>query len=85
VSLRLEFLQFLTWISDRGTFIAGDITRPPDIDAMFLPQKPYLLLVGTIKEQIVYPDRTTDKHISDVKLIRFLLHSLHCLTCVRRN
>lgn len=48
---------------------SGSITMPPGDTVMFLPQRPYMLL-GTLREQMLYPD--IDRHVSSTDLQRRL-------------
>jgi ABC-type uncharacterized transport system fused permease/ATPase subunit len=35
--------------------VHGNITRPPMSEVLFIPQRPYLVLQGTLRDQILYP------------------------------
>ncbi len=48
---------------------AGTITMPPKDAVLFLPQRPYMLL-GTLREQMLYPD--IERAVSDFELQRRL-------------
>ncbi|WP_321790076.1 MULTISPECIES: ABC transporter ATP-binding protein/permease [Paraburkholderia] len=48
---------------------AGSITMPPQEAVLFLPQRPYMLL-GTLREQMLYPD--IEREVSDSELQRRL-------------
>jgi putative ATP-binding cassette transporter len=53
--------------------VSGSILRPPNSEVIFIPQKPYLLFVATLKEQIMYPHTLTDENsISDDQLCELL-------------
>ncbi|CAE8681027.1 unnamed protein product [Polarella glacialis] len=45
----------------------GSITRPPDSKCRFLPQKPYLPLGGTLREQLLYPGFTLRRGEEEAK------------------
>ncbi|MFT0813004.1 ABC transporter ATP-binding protein/permease [Synechococcus sp. OH20] len=47
----------------------GSIARPDTTEMLFLPQKPYMLL-GSLRDQLLYPGRRRD--LSDADLIRVL-------------
>ncbi len=47
----------------------GSITRPDTEEMLFLPQKPYMLL-GSLRDQLLYPKRRQD--VTDEDLIRVL-------------
>jgi putative ATP-binding cassette transporter len=47
----------------------GRIVVPPEHEAMFLPQQPYMLL-GTLRSQLLYPNMT--REVEDVELMRLL-------------
>ncbi len=52
------------WTTGEGTIIRPDIS-----ETLFLPQKPYMLL-GTLREQIIYPN--THANVSDDKIYEVL-------------
>jgi len=49
---------------------SGEISRRPDEDLFFLPQRPYCTL-GTLREQLLYP-RSDRNQISDAELLEVL-------------
>jgi putative ATP-binding cassette transporter len=47
---------------------AGQVERPPLLELLFIPQKPYMIL-GSLREQLCYPQnpsRFTDEHLRSV-------------------
>jgi putative ATP-binding cassette transporter len=47
---------------------AGEVERPPLLELLFIPQKPYMIL-GSLREQLCYPQnpsRFTDEHLRSV-------------------
>ncbi|NJL97611.1 MAG: ABC transporter ATP-binding protein/permease [Synechococcaceae cyanobacterium SM2_3_2] len=46
----------------------GSISRPPNDQMLFLPQKPYMLL-GSLQEQLIYPSNRTDLTIADLQRV----------------
>jgi putative ATP-binding cassette transporter len=61
-----SLLRAIAGLWDSGS---GLIQRPPISEMMFLPQKPYMLL-GTLREQLVYPNEPTK--FSDLELYEAL-------------
>ena len=51
-----SLLRAVAGLWTRGT---GEITRPPDDDTMFLPQRPYCTL-GSLRQQLIYPQADAD-------------------------
>lgn len=59
---------------------AGEVERPPLLELLFIPQKPYMIL-GSLREQLCYPQnpsRFTDEHL------RSVLEEVCLLELVRR-
>ncbi len=55
--------------------LAGKLTRPPKRDIFYIPQRPYLS-IGTLRDQIIYPDTLDDmknKQKSDSDLQQIML------------
>ncbi|MGK7891950.1 MAG: ABC transporter ATP-binding protein/permease [Leptolyngbyaceae cyanobacterium] len=46
----------------------GIIQRPDIVDMFFLPQRPYMLL-GTLREQVIYPNRLTTSSDADIQAV----------------
>ena len=47
---------------------AGEVERPPLLELLFIPQKPYMIL-GSLREQLCYPQdpqRFSDEHLRSV-------------------
>lgn len=64
----------------------GNLTRPPVKDMFYIPQRPYMPL-GTLRDQVTYPDRIGDmrsKGISDSDLEK-LLHIVNLGHIVTRE
>jgi putative ATP-binding cassette transporter len=61
-----SLLRALAGLWYRGS---GRIVAPPEHEAMFLPQQPYMLL-GTLRSQLLYPNMA--REIEDVELMRLL-------------
>jgi putative ATP-binding cassette transporter len=61
---KISLLRALAGIWREG---GGTITRPPLSDAMFLPQRPYMIL-GTLRDQVCYPHAAgaSDEKIREV-------------------
>jgi putative ATP-binding cassette transporter len=60
--------SFLRLVSGLWPPTRGSVTRPPEGDLMFIPQKPYMLL-GSLREQLCYPqavDRCSDAQLRHV-------------------
>lgn len=48
----------------------GRIERPADRDTLFLPQQPYMLLGGSLRQQLLYPH--PERHVDEASLLRVL-------------
>ena len=60
--------SFLRLVSGLWPPTRGSVTRPPEGELMFIPQKPYMLL-GSLREQLCYPqavDRCSDAQLRHV-------------------
>jgi putative ATP-binding cassette transporter len=60
--------SFLRLVSGLWPPTNGSVTRPPEGELMFIPQKPYMLL-GSLREQLCYPqavDRCSDAQLRHV-------------------
>eukprot|EP01124_Arcella_intermedia_P024939 TRINITY_DN4330_c0_g1_i9.p1 TRINITY_DN4330_c0_g1~~TRINITY_DN4330_c0_g1_i9.p1 ORF type:complete len:118 (-),score=10.55 TRINITY_DN4330_c0_g1_i9:179-532(-) len=66
-------------IADIWKFSSGTLTHPPKSLTLFLPQKPYMVL-GTLRDQLLYPHTLTDDVPSDEHLAQ-LLHAF-CITAL---
>lgn len=53
---RFDFFLFShsTVIGGLWPLHCGHVTRPPQRDVLFVPQKPYLV-IGTLRDQLIYP------------------------------
>lgn len=52
----------------------GTVTKPPASEFTYIPQRPYLSL-GTLRDQIIYPDTKIEMHargVTDADLLRIL-------------
>jgi len=58
-----SLLRALAGLWDRGT---GSLRMPTPEEILFLPQKPYMML-GTLREQILYPSKRDDLSNEDLK------------------
>jgi putative ATP-binding cassette transporter len=61
-----SLLRALAGLWYRGS---GRIVAPPEQEAMFLPQQPYMLL-GSLRSQLLYPNMA--REVEDVELMRLL-------------
>ena len=52
---------------------SGTIVRPQQEDLLFLPQRPYLIL-GSLRQQLLYPHDAGSNEISDEQLLQALVH-----------
>jgi len=52
-------------------FTSGQITQPPKAKVFFVPQKPYMVL-GTLRDQLIYPHTATPDDTSDSKLLKYM-------------
>lgn len=53
----------------------GRVRKPPAEDIFYIPQRPYLMSRGTLRQQIIYPDSVAemrDRGISDADLVSIL-------------
>jgi putative ATP-binding cassette transporter len=60
--------SFLRLVSGLWPPARGSVSRPPEGELMFIPQKPYMLL-GSLREQLCYPqavDRCSDAQLRHV-------------------
>ncbi|MFO0039859.1 MAG: ABC transporter ATP-binding protein/permease [Synechococcaceae cyanobacterium] len=60
--------SFLRLVSGLWPPARGQVSRPPEGELMFIPQKPYMLL-GSLREQLCYPqsvDRASDSQLRHV-------------------
>ncbi|MFN7246456.1 MAG: ABC transporter ATP-binding protein/permease [Microcystis sp.] len=60
-----SLLRAISGLWNTGT---GHLVRPPLDDLLFLPQRPYIIL-GNLREQLIYPQTTTEMSESQLKEI----------------
>lgn len=70
--------SFLRILGGLWTFESGTVMRPEKIGRggiFFVPQRPYIAYMGTLKDQIVYPETSNDyarQNLNDDKLVQIL-------------
>lgn len=60
-----SLLRAIAGLWNAGT---GQLVRPPLQEVLFLPQRPYIIL-GTLREQLLYPNRNPDKTEAELREI----------------
>lgn len=66
---------------------SGTITKPSIRDLMFVPQRPYFPL-GTLRDQIIYPDTLEDmksKNVTDADLLKIMEEVDLAYLCTREG
>ncbi|CAD5912200.1 ABC transporter ATP-binding protein/permease [Planktothrix agardhii] len=71
-----SLLRAISGLWNTGT---GDLVRPPLDDILFLPQRPYIIL-GTLREQLIYPQTTNPISDSELKEILHQVNLQNVLT-----